>query len=69
MTVPTGRNHYMKETLPVNTFLPVKKVDFEGTKSYVPGGYDSYLTHLYGDYMKMPPVEKRERHFIVEFKL
>lgn len=69
MTIPTGRNHYMKETLPVEAFLPVKEVKFEGCKAYVPGGYDIYLSHLYGDYMRLPPVEKRERHFIVDFKI
>lgn len=25
-------------------------------------GYDEYLTNLYGDYMKLPPVEKRVTH-------
>ena len=69
MTVPTGRNHYLKETLPVGAFLPVKEEIFEGSKAYVPGGYDIYLSHLYGDYMKLPPEGKRERHFIVDFKL
>ena len=69
LTVPTGRNHYLKETLPVEAFLPVKEVKFEGCKAYVPGGYDIYLSHLYGDYMKLPSVEKRERHFIVDFKI
>lgn len=68
MTVPTGRNHYLKETLPVESFLPVKEVSFEGQKAYVPGGYDQYLRHLYGDYMKVPPIDKRERHFIVDIK-
>ena len=42
---------------------------FEGMKAYVPGGYDTYLSHLYVDYMKLPPVERRERHFIVDFKI
>lgn len=68
-TMPAGRNHYFKESLPIRIFLPVKEVNFEGSKAYIPGDFDSYLTHLYGDYMKVPPVTKRERHFIVDFKL
>lgn len=69
VTIPTGRNHYFKETQPKYIFLPVKKVPFENTFSYVANDYHTYLTKLYGDYMKIPPLEKRERHFIVEFKL
>lgn len=66
MTAPTGRKHYLAETLPVSTFLPVKECTFEGVKSYIPNGYDNYLTNLYGDYMQIPAENKRERHFIVE---
>ena len=29
----------------------------------------TYLTCVYGDYMKIPPVEQRERHYVVEFRL
>ena len=68
MTIPPGRNHYLKETLPIEVFLPVKEVVFEGMKAYVPGGYDTYLSHLYGDYMKLPPENKRERHFIMDIQ-
>lgn len=69
MTVPTGRKHYMPETLPSTIFTPAIECEFEGVKSYIPNGYHKYLSNLYGDYMQVPPPEKRERHFIVEFKL
>ena len=33
--------------------------DYHGTKINVPIGYNDFLTYVYGDYMKLPPVEKR----------
>ncbi len=68
MTIPTGRKHYLPETLPACVFTPVKECTFEGCKSYLPNDYDRYLSNLYGDYMQVPPPEKRERHFIVDIK-
>jgi lipopolysaccharide cholinephosphotransferase len=39
--------------------------DFEGYKMPVPGGYDTILTTIYGDYMTPPPEDKRilKHHF------
>ena len=68
-TIPTGRKHYEGETLPRTVFLPTKTATFEGVEVNIPNDADAYLKNLYGDYMKIPPVEKRERHFYVEFKL
>ena len=68
MTVPTGRKHYLGEILPSSVFLPVKECKFEGVKSYIPNGYDRYLSNLYGDYMQIPAENKRERHFIIELE-
>ncbi len=36
---------------------------FEDTKFRGPTMYDAYLTHQYGDYMKLPPKEQRKTHF------
>ena len=69
MTIPTGRNHYMRETLPVSVFLPTQKHKFEGLEINVPANYDAYLSSLYRDYMSVPPVEKRERHFVYKFSI
>jgi lipopolysaccharide cholinephosphotransferase len=30
-------------------------------------GYDEYLSVTYGDYMKLPPVEKRVRHNVIVY--
>ena len=35
----------------------------------LPGGWDEYLRNLYKNYMELPPVEKRERHFIISIEL
>ena len=33
--------------------------DFEGEKFPIPVGYDAFLRSYYGEYMELPPVEKR----------
>lgn len=62
--IPTGRKHYFGEVLPKNVFFPLKEIQFEGHYFYCPNDVDAYLTNLYGDYMTIPPVEKRETHYI-----
>ena len=38
------------------------KMDFEGNKYYVPLKYADILGRLYGNYMTLPPKEKRITH-------
>lgn len=38
------------------------EMDFEGKKYKAPGGYDEWLRAFYGDYMQLPPEEKRVTH-------
>jgi lipopolysaccharide cholinephosphotransferase len=37
-------------------------VDFEGKKYRAPQGYDQFLRHIYGDYMKFPKEQDRKPH-------
>ena len=70
VTIPTGRAHYFGEIQPQTTFFPVREAVFEGVKAYIPNDYDTYLRALYGDtYMQLPPMDKRERHFIVTLQI
>ena len=38
------------------------EVEFEGRRFMAPGCWDSYLSAIYGDYMTLPPEEKRINH-------
>ena len=67
--IPTGRKYYAGEIFPRDVYLPPTGAEFEGVTVYIPHLHDPYLRNLYKDYMQLPPEEKRERHFIVEFKL
>lgn len=68
-TIPTGTKRYNGEMMRRNLFFPVSKGVFEGIKVNLPHDVNAYLTNMYGNYMNIPPVEKRERHFIYNFKL
>lgn len=37
-------------------------VEFEGATFKAMTGYDDYLMNIYGEYMKLPPIEKRVTH-------
>ena len=40
------------------------KVQFEDGQYWAPAGYDEYLSNIYGDYMKLPPIEQQKTHHI-----
>ena len=66
---PQGISNYGKWIIPVAAMKEMIELPFEDTTFKVPKGYDEYLTHAYGDYMKLPPEDKREnRHQIIKVK-
>ena len=60
-------HHYgIREVNVAADYFPVLEAEFEGRHFPVPSNYDTYLTRLYGDYMKMPPADKQQTHHLFE---
>ena len=55
----TYGNSYQKDWI-----YPLKDIVFEGKTFLGPADPDRYLTSIYGDYMKVPPEDKRITHII-----
>lgn len=50
------------ERMPIKGYEDTVEVTFEGERFKAMSCWDSYLTGIYGDYMTLPPVEKRVNH-------
>ena len=55
-------DHYFKVEYDENVLFPLKEIEFEGMKCFVPNDSVKYLTIRYGDFMRIPPVENRQVH-------
>ncbi|EPY14222.1 LicD family protein [Paenibacillus alvei] len=42
-------------------------VEFEGLKFQAAKGYNDILSSMYGEYMKLPPIEKRKGHIYASY--
>lgn len=59
----SNSNYYNKKDL-----FPLKVIRFEDIDLPFPGGIENVLTAVYGDYMQLPPPEKRKNHFPYKLK-
>lgn len=58
-----GTNYGARVISPRTWFSDYNEVSFESIKIRLPIGIDEYLHQVYGDYMKLPPIEKQvSRH-------
>lgn len=69
VVIPTGRKHYFGEIYNRESYLNTIEVSFEDTTACITADYDNYLSNLYGNYMEIPPENKREHHVIYSLKL
>lgn len=51
-----------KEIMPAEWYAEGAELTFEGIQVMGPKSYEKWLTQVYGDYMQLPPVEKRVGH-------
>lgn len=57
-----GSYEYRKETSKREIFIPGKKVKFEDREYVGMNNSDAYLKKIFGNYMELPPKEKRKNH-------
>ncbi|MCP1109485.1 lipopolysaccharide cholinephosphotransferase [Lachnospiraceae bacterium PM6-15] len=60
--VMSAAKHTTEEKIDKKGYLTPIEVEFEGKKYRGPANYDAYLSQLYGEYMKMPPIDKQKTH-------
>ena len=59
----------MKDYFPLDAVEPIMKHKFEDSEFNIPVNYDKYLTLFYGDYMTIPPEDKRQDHHITVYRV
>lgn len=61
---------YEKQTFEKEVYFPPKKIKFCGIEFSCPNDTEKYLVQTFGDYMQLPPEDKRETtHQIVTLKV
>lgn len=65
----TNRMAFLPDTSPYwnvvdkRRYHPLRKLDFEGRRMNFPANLEEMLTSMYGDFMQLPPEEKRKTHY------
>ena len=61
-----GRTRYRSSVVRKNLYGKPNYVPFEDTTLPVPERYHEYLTQMFGDYMKLPPIEHRKGLHLID---
>jgi lipopolysaccharide cholinephosphotransferase len=64
-----GAYDFKKDMLKASWLSDLTRREFEDRSFLSPAQIDDYLTHMYGDFMTLPPVEQRQnKHTIVDLE-
>ncbi len=66
VSIPAGQKQYFGEMYEREKYCKLTEMEFEGRTVKISADYDAYLKKLYGNYMEVPPAEKREKHVVRE---
>ena len=66
MIVADGSYSYEKESIKSKWVDSLQYINFENEQFLTFKDYEGYLTHLYGNYMELPPEDKRRGHEMIE---
>jgi lipopolysaccharide cholinephosphotransferase len=66
VSIPSGRKHFSGEIYRREDMCNFRKAQFESEYFNIPVRAEEYLTNFYGNYMELPPEEKREKHLFLE---
>lgn len=57
---------YKRVTFKRELMESLSEYTFEGERFSAPSDYEAYLKQLYGDYMKLPPEDQRDKHAVLK---
>ena len=60
--------HSKSKFLDISWFNDAVEMRFEDRAYWAPKQWDSCLSSLYGDYMKLPPEDKRQPHYVIAYR-
>jgi lipopolysaccharide cholinephosphotransferase len=60
--------NWKKEIMSYDILSPLKEIEFEGRTCYSYAKMEKYLSQVYGNYMELPPEDKRHTHEPLELK-
>lgn len=66
VVIPSGRKQFFGEIYERKVVENTELVPFDGREYRLMKNVDGYMKKLYGNYMEIPPEEKREHHVVYE---